>query len=125
MSVPICPRHVQFKDLVLVLIDTHSEQKYSPVALIENGQELVKLPGEYYSTSNPCFKLMIYFTTPRPFSQKYFASYDRYFKAKLNEYIIENFESGLNMQFHEYCATSVKTMFSQSITQILLFCDNF
>jgi hypothetical protein len=28
------------------------------------------------------------------------------------------------MQFHEQCATSVKTMFSQSIAQILPFCDN-
>ena len=28
------------------------------------------------------------------------------------------------MQFREHCATSVKTMFSQSITQIPPFCDN-
>ena len=68
----------------------------------------------------PCFKL-IYFTTPSPLSHEYLVSYHRYFKSELNEYIIKNFEWGLNM---EHCAASVKTMFSKSITQILPFCDN-
>jgi len=72
----------------------------------------------------PCFKL-IYFIAPSPFSHKYLVSYDRYFKSKLNEYIIENFEWGLNVQLREHCATSVKTKFSRNITQILPFCDNF
>jgi len=46
-SVLIYPRHVQFNILILALLDTHFEQEYSPVAFIEHGQELVKLPGEY------------------------------------------------------------------------------
>ena len=70
--------------------------------------------------TRPCFK----FTTLSPLSHKYLVPYDRYFKSKLNEYIIENFEWGLNIQFREHCATWVKTMFSQIITQILLYCDN-
>ena len=122
-SVLICPRYMQFSILILAPIDTHFKRECIPVAFIENRQELVKLPGGCYSTSNPAFK-SIYFTTPSPFSHKYLVSYHRYFESKLNEPIIENFEWGFNMQFREHCGRSVKTMFSQSITQNPPFWDN-
>jgi hypothetical protein len=63
----------------------------------------------------------IYFTTLSLISHKYLVSYDRYFQSKLNEPIIERFEWELYMQFHEHCATSAKTMFSQYHT----FRNNF
>jgi len=37
---------------ILVPLYTDFEWKSSPVVFIENGKELVKLPGEYYCTSN-------------------------------------------------------------------------
>ena len=37
------------------------------------------------------------FTTPRLFFHKYLVLYDRYFKYKLNEYLIETFEWRINM----------------------------
>ena len=125
MSVLICPWYVQFKILILAPIDTNFEQEYNPVAFIENGQELVTLPGEYYFQNIPHQTLLQVnlLHNSQPF--QHLVSYDRYFKSKLNEYIIENFEWGLNVQLREHCATSVKTKFSRSITQILPFCDNF
>jgi hypothetical protein len=90
-------------------IDADFQCQQNGFIFTKNGQELVKLQGEYYFTSNP----LIYFTTLSPISHKYLVLYDRYFKSKLNESIIESFEWELNLQFREHCATSAKTMFSQ------------